>query len=138
MSAGSYADDYVEIGVDIEPLVKTAHTNGVAMGTNLYVSVASMCVYDDTYTSPKHMFEPISDKELKAKQYYYTTYSEDQIEQTQTLASSGEIALNSSWFQYTPSSSYKYEKLPIRMRKDPSVTLYSPSTGAAKIGRALV
>lgn len=130
LSAGSYADDYVEIGVDIEPLVKTAHQNAVAIGTNIYVSVASFCVYDDTYTSPKHIFEMISDKELKAKQYYYTTYSEDQIEQTATLTSAGEISLNTSWFQYTPSSTFKYEKLPIKMRKTPTVSLYSPSTGA--------
>ena len=134
LSAGTYDNDYVEIGVDIEPLVKTAHTNSVAMGTNIYVSVASMCVYDDTYVSPKHMFELISDKELKAKQFYYTTYTEDQVEQSSTLTSSGEIALNSSWFQYTPTSSFKYEKLPIRMRTIPTVNLYSPSTGAVNDG----
>lgn len=131
LSAGSYENDYVEIGVDIEPLVKTAHLNAIPIGNNVYVSVASMCVYDDTYVSPKHIFELISDKELKAKQYYHTTYSEDQVEQTATLTNSGEIALNAMWLQYTPTSSFKYDKLPIRMRTTPTVTLYSPSTGAA-------
>lgn len=130
LSAGSYSNDYVEIGFDLEPLVKKAYDDSVGIGTNLFASFASLCVYDDFYISPKHNFEPIDDKEYKAKRFYYTTYTQTQTEKTSTLTSSGEIALNASWLEYSPIATFKYEKLPTKMRKAPTVTLYSPSTGA--------
>ena len=123
-------DDFVEIGFDLRPLTKTANTNSVATGTNVFVSFASMCVYKGTYSNPKHLFESIVDKQLKAKRFYFTSYTDSQVSGTSTLAANGEIALNSYTLQSIPNASFAIEKFPTKMRTTPTISLYSPSTGA--------
>ena len=130
LSAGSYSNDFVEIGFDLRPLTKTANTNSVATGTNVFVSFASMCVYKGTYSNPKHLFESIVDKQLKAKRFYFTSYTDSQVSGTSTLAANGEIALNSYTLQSIPNAPFAIEKFPTKMRTTPTISLYSPSTGA--------
>jgi len=130
LSAGSYSDDYVEIGFDIEPTVKTAFDASVSLGTNLFMSFASLCVYNGTYLNPKHLFDSDESKALKANKYYYTTYTGSQIEGSATLATNGGPALNAHDITYVPNSNYSLIKLPVRMRKTPTITTYSPVTGA--------
>lgn len=130
LSAGTYSDDYVEIGFDLEPLVEQAHDNSLSMGTNLVASFASLCVYKGVYNNPKHLFDSIENKQQKAKRYYFTSYSDSQEPSTETLSASGEIALNSYTMQYTPTSSFTVQKFPVEMRTSPTITVYSPKTGA--------
>jgi hypothetical protein len=134
LSSGSYSNDFVEIGFDLRPLTETANTNSVAIGTNVFVSFASLCVYKGTYSNPKHLFEPIEDKKVKANRYYFTSYTDSQTAGTSTLTASGEIALNSFNVQYSPTAPYAIQKFPITMRTSPTLSLYSPSTGALNDG----
>jgi hypothetical protein len=132
LSSGSYENDYVEIGFDMEPMVKSAFDASVALGTSLYMSFASLCVYNGTYLNPKHLFESQESKQVKANKFYYTTYSDSQVEATTTLASNNsDIALNAISTQYTPQLPYSTFKLPVKMRTSPTVSVYSPSTGAS-------
>lgn len=131
LSAGSYSNDYVEIGFDLEPTVKAAYDNSVALGTNLHMSFASLCVYSGTYLNPKHIFESTETKQLKAKKYYYTTYTETQTENTPTLGTDGQVAINANTASFMPGLNYTITKLPTKMRKTPTISIYSPLTGAA-------
>ena len=131
LSAGSYSNDYIEIGFDLEPTIKTAFDNNISYGTNIFMSFASLCVYKGTYLNPKHLFESVEVKETKAKKYYYTTYNSTQTESTQTLGTDGQIALNVNSIHYTPGLNYSVLKLPVKMRKSPTVSIFSPWTGAA-------
>lgn len=130
LPSSTYQNDYVEIGFDIEPTVKEAFDNTISMGTNLYMSFASLCVYNGSYINPKHLFESSEIKKSKANKFYFTSYTQDQVQGTQTLSTNGEIAINSYSIQYIPTAPFKYEKFPVQMRTSPIISLYSPSTGA--------
>jgi hypothetical protein len=129
LSAGSYLDDYVEVGLDLMPVVNAGYSGGVAVGTGLYVSLASLCVYDGTYTAPKHMFLT-KDEQLKlAQKYFYSTYSNSQTIGSATMLSYTDPVLNTYSFNIMPNNAYSVFKLPVQMRETPSVTLYSPYSG---------
>lgn len=131
LGAGSYTDDYVEIGVDLIPLVETAYDASVATGTGLYVSLASMCVYVGTYTNPPHQFEKYSDKLKKAQRFYFSTYKENQLIGSKTMTNKTDPALNTFSFSQLPTAPFGIFSLPTRMRDTPSVTVYSPLTGVS-------
>lgn len=131
LAAGSYSNDYVEIGFDLQPLTAAAHANSVATGTNLYASFASLCVYRGMYINPKLVFESIEDKEVTSERFYFTSYTPSQTSGTATLDIVNGIALNAYVVQYTPTLSYTIEKFPITLRAAPTISLYSPSSGAA-------
>jgi hypothetical protein len=133
LAAGSYTNDYVEIGVDLIPLVEEAYDNTVAVGTGLYVSLASMVVYAGAYTSPPHIFESYEDKLRKSRKFYYTSYLDTQTSGSSTMLSSTEPALNTLSFTYLPTAPFHLLKLPTTMRTDPTVTIYSPKGVANEI-----
>ena len=83
-----------EIGIDLNPLINEAYDNSISTSTNIVVSLASMVVYDGTYTSPPHQFEAYTDKLKKAHRYYYTTYTDVQTSGTKTLIAQGEPTLH--------------------------------------------
>jgi hypothetical protein len=129
LSVGSYEDDYIEIGLDLMPLVEEAFTNGVAVGDALYVDLASFVVYEGTYTSPAHQFEKYDDKLRKAQRYYFSTYTEDQLIGSKTMLSTYDATLNTFSFTHLPNSPFSTFMLPARMRTSPTVSVYSPKTG---------
>jgi hypothetical protein len=131
IASSTYNNDYVEIGFDVEPSVKLAHDNSLSTGTNLVTSFASLCVYKGLYNNPKHLFDSIETKQMKAKRYYLTSYTDAQTISTETLDATGEVALNVETFQTTPVTSYNIKKYPVEMRTIPTVSVYSPKTGAA-------
>lgn len=127
ISAGTYNDSYVEIGIDLKPLVRAAHTNSISTGTNLVASLASMTVYAGSFTTPVHIFETYDQKLKKAQKYYYTTYSEDQTTGSKTMDTMSDPTLNVHTFQYLPGFPYNMFKLPVKQRASPTVTIYSPT-----------
>lgn len=129
LASASYSNDYVEIGFDLEPLVKQAFDANVSTGTNLITSFSSLSVYKGTYSNPKLLFETLETKQLKSKRYYVTTYSDSQVPGTQTLADDGTIAINANIIQLNPSTQYTIEKFPTEMRITPSISVYSPNSG---------
>lgn len=129
LSAGSYANDYVEIGLDLMPLVNAGYSGGVAVGTGLYVSLASLVVYDGTYTTPKHSFLSNEEQQKLAQKYYYSTYTNSQTIGSATMINSQDPSLNTYAFNILPGIPYSVFKFPTTMRTTPSVTLYSPYSG---------
>jgi len=126
LSAGSYSDDYVEIGVDLIPLIEEAYDASVAIGTSLYVSLASMVVYSGSYAAPPHIFEKYEDKLRKARRFYYTTYTSSQTIGSKTMLNSTDPVLNTISFSFLPTKPYTIYNLPTEMREEPTVTVYSP------------
>lgn len=129
--ATSYSNDYVEIGLDLNPLIRTAFTSAVNPSTNVTISVASMCVYPGTYTAPAHMFMTTTEKLKVAQKYFYTTYSDSQTSGTQTMLSQTEPTLNTFSFTYVPNAPYGILKLPTTMRTTPTVSVFSPYSGVS-------
>ena len=127
LGAGSYDDDYIEIGLDLRPLVISARTASVATGTNLVTSIASMCVYQGEISSPTHYFNTQEEKIKKAQKYYFTTYNSSQTAGSKTMSTYVDPALNVHTFQYLPASPFNIYKLPVSMRESPTVSIYSPS-----------
>ena len=127
LGAGSYDDDYIEIGLDLRPLVISARTASVATGTNLVTSIASMCVYQGEISSPTHYFNTQEEKIKKAQKYYFTTYNSSQTAGSKTMSTYVDPALNVHTFQYLPASPFNIYKLPVTMRESPTVSIYSPT-----------
>jgi hypothetical protein len=128
---GSFSNDYVEIGLDLSPLVLTAFDNAITTATNLTISVASMCVYDGTYNAPQHMFTTNTEKLNVAQKYYYTTYTDSQTQGSATMLSSTEPTLNTFSFTHLPNAGFGLLKLPSIMRSSPSVSVFSPYSGVS-------
>jgi hypothetical protein len=131
IASSTYNNDYVEIGFDLEPSVKLAHDNSLSTGSNLVTSFASLCVYKGLYNNPKHLFDSIETKQMKAKRYYITSYTDTQTVSTETLDSNGDVVLNVETFQTSPVTSYNIKKYPVEMRTVPTVSIYSPKSGAS-------
>ena len=126
-----YTNDYVEIGLDLNPLIRTAYNSSIASSTNVTISVASMCVYPGTYNAPAHMFLTNTEKLKIAQKYYYTTYSDSQISSTQTMLSTTEPTLNTFAINYLPNTAFGLLKLPSTMRTSPTVSVFSPYSGVS-------
>jgi hypothetical protein len=127
LGAGSYDDDYIELGIDLKPLVISARGASIATGTNLVTSIASMCVYQGAISLPTHYFPPFEEKLKKAQKYYFTTYSSSQTPGSKTMDTYTDPVLNTHTFQYLPASPFNIFKLPVKMRETPTVSIYSPS-----------
>lgn len=127
LGAGSYDDDYIEIGIDLKPLVLSARGASIATGTNLVTSIASMCVYQGAISSPTHYFPTFEEKLKKAQKYYFTTYNSSQTPGSKTMDTYTDPVLNTHTFQYLPASPFNIFKLPVKMRETPTVSIYSPS-----------
>jgi hypothetical protein len=122
LSSSTYSNDYVEIGVDIIPLVKAAYDANEPTSTNVTVSLASLVVYNGTYTAPPHLFESDVEKLKKSQKYYYKTYTDSQV-----IGSGTGTALNCYTFTHLPNSPYGIFNFPSTMRSSPTVTIYTTS-----------
>lgn len=129
LASSTYSNDFVEVGIDLNPLFVKAHQNAISNSTNLTVSLASFVVYDGTFTSPTHQFDEYSKKLSKAQKYYVTTYTESQTQGSATMSSITEPTLNTFTLTHLPNSPFAIFKLPVKMRATPSVFIYSPFSG---------
>lgn len=120
-------DDYVEIGIDFNPLVMTAYGAGTLASTNVFTSIASFVVYKGDYALPTHKFEAFEDKLKKAQKFYLSTYIDTQEIGSKTMVNNDDAVLNVHSFQYLPVQPYSIFKLPNKMRTTPTVTIYSPT-----------
>lgn len=123
-----FSDDYVEIGIDLNPIIEKAYSLSLSTGTNATVSVASFNVFDGSYKNPNHSFDRYREKLTKAQKYFYTTYTNEQTIGTPTMISDDEPKLNVHSFTYLPNSPFTVLKLPTDMRSSPTVSVYSPKT----------
>ena len=129
LTGGPFTDDYVEIGIDLIPLVEAAYDAMVALGTSLYVSISSFGVYEGNYSNPKINFEKYDNKLFKSQRYYYSTYKNNQLVGSKTMLNKTDPSLSTFSFNYLPTSPFGKIYFPNRMRSTPSVTVYSPYTG---------
>ena len=120
-------DDYVEIGIDFNPLVMTAYGAGTLASANVFTSIASFVVYKGDYALPTHKFEAFEDKLKKAQKFYLSTYIDTQEIGSNTMVNKDDAVLNVHSFQYLPVQPYSIFKLPNKMRTTPTVTIYSPT-----------
>lgn len=126
-------NDYIEIGIDLNPLIVEAWNGNVPTSTNTTVDVASFVIYAGTYTSPPHMFIPDSDKLLRSQKFYYQTYIDETAPGTATMLPSDSSQPSLSAFSFTvlPNSLYGIMPLPVLMRDVPSILVYSPLNGVS-------
>ena len=129
LASGSYTNDYVEIGIDLNPQIVRAYTNSIATGTNTTVSIASFVVYNGTYSTPQYYFQTYTEKYERALKYYYTTYTSSQTSGSATMLSNIEPVLNTFNFTHLPNSPFSVLKFPVRMRTSPTLSVYSPLSG---------
>jgi hypothetical protein len=129
---GTFTNDYVEIGIDLNPTIRAAYKASVASSTNITISLASFCVYEGSFSSPPHMFLTKTEKLNLAERYYYSTYSDSQTVGSQTMLSPSEPTLNAYSFTYLPNTPFGTLKLPATMRTaSTSVSVYSPFSGVS-------
>lgn len=129
LSTVTPTNDYIEIGIDLNPQILKGWTGGIATGTNTQVDIASMAIYFGTYASPPHNFIPDSEKLLRSQKYYYQTYTDGQYPTRSTMLDFTQPTLNTFTFTHLPNSAFGLLKLPVQMRTTPSITLYSPQSG---------
>lgn len=122
LASSTYTNDYVEIGVDIIPLVQAAYAANEPTSTNVTVSLASLAVYNGTYTAPPHIFESDLEKLKKCQKYYFKTYTDSQL-----FGSATGTALNCFAFTHLPNSPFAVLNFPTTMRSSPTVTIYTTS-----------
>lgn len=120
LGAGTYNNDYIEIGIDIIPLVKAAYD--ASYTTPVTVGVASLAIYNGTYTAPPHLFETQTEKLKKSQKYYFTTYTDSQV-----VGAATGTALNCFTFVHLPNSPYGIYQFPTTMRTSPTVAIYTIS-----------
>lgn len=124
-------NDYFEIGFNLKPLINTANQNSVSLGTGLYVSIASVCLYLGATTIPYDYHAPIQDRLNKCRKLYYSTYALNQTEGAVTMINKEEPTYNVPSHVVLPNGLCKFIQWPFELRTTPTVTIYSPKTGSA-------
>ena len=123
----NYDDGYVEIGIDMNPMVVDLYDTVTPTSSNIFTSLASFVVYKGQYANPVHKFESYDEKLKKAQRYYYSTYKQNQTIGSETMENEVDPDLNAFTFQYLPGTPYGLLKLPTTMREVPAVSIYSPT-----------
>jgi hypothetical protein len=123
------ADDYFEIGFNFKPLINEANINSVALGTNLYASIASVCVYLGSQTLPYDTHKSLQERLNICRKYYYSTYALDQTQGSTTMINTEEPTYNTEHHMVLPNGLCRFLQWPFELRTTPTVTIYSPSTG---------
>jgi hypothetical protein len=123
-------NDYTEIGFDFIPTIETALDNSLTVNDNVYLNVASMCLFmGDTLTLP-HYHEPLSQRLSECRRYYYSTYASNEYPGQVTVNSDGSVRMGIPTHNVIPLSFCNHIAWPTEMRITPTVTIYSPKTGA--------
>jgi hypothetical protein len=122
----TYSNDYLEIGIDLNPLINTAYNNSIAASTGIYVDIASFTIYSGTYLSPPHNFKSYNEKLKLAQKFYFRTYNNDQISGNTTMLDLFNPRLNTFSFVALPNTPWGLYSLPVEMRSTPSIAIRSP------------
>lgn len=129
-NTGEYLDlesDYCEIGVDFIPLIERANLNGVTLGDDLYVSLASFSAsINSTSTS---VYQEYTEQLKYCQQFYYTNYDIGDSVGSITLVDATTPSQSTEEIFILPNKSCYMIKWPNRMRISPTITFYSPLTG---------
>jgi hypothetical protein len=119
--------DYSEIGVDLIPLIERANLNGVTLGQDVYVSLASFSAsINSTSTS---VYPEYVDQLRYCQQFYYSTYDKDQTIGSLTMTDVTTPTQNTESIFILPNKICNFYKWPVQMRATPSVSIYSPMSG---------
>jgi hypothetical protein len=121
-------DDYTEIGFDLIPLVRTAINNAVSITTNVYVDIASVCLFPGDRLFSPHTHEEFSNRLNECRRYYFSSYDLEQYAGKAVLFG-GEEILGTPNHTYLPLNDCNFTKWTVPMRTDPTVTIYSPYSG---------
>lgn len=123
----TYTNDYLEIGIDLNPLINTAYNASVSSSSSIYVDLASFNVYSGSYTNPLHSFKTYNEKLRLAQKFYFRTYYNDsQTTGDVTMLDNSNPTLNTFSFVHLPSMPWGTFNLPVEMRTSPTVILRSP------------
>lgn len=128
---GALDNDYFEIGFNLKPLINKANTNSVSLSTNVFVSIASVCLYAGTLTSPVHIHSNLNDRLKKCRKYYYSSYALDQTQGISTMINKEDPTYNTLSHMILPNGLCKFIPWESEVRVTPTITVYSPLTGTA-------
>lgn len=124
-------NDYFEIGLNLKPLINEANTNSISLGTGLYVSIASACLYLGSNSTPYDYHAPIQTRLNACRKLYYSTYALEQTEGVSTMINAEEPTYNVPSHILLPNGLCKFIQWPFELRTTPTITIYSPKTGSA-------
>ena len=127
----SLENDYFEIGFNFKPLINKANLDSVSLSTNLFVSIASVCLYGGMVNTPIHIHKDIQERLKLCKKYYYSTYSLDQKIGLSTMMNKEDPSYNALSYTLLPNALCKFIPWENQLRTTPSVTIYSPLTGTS-------
>jgi hypothetical protein len=122
-------NDYCEIGIDMIPLITQAKQASVALGTNVFVSIASFNAGIGENPIRYHSFKTYPEQLRYSQQFYYSTYAKDERIGSPTMTSLIDPSTTTPYLVTIPAYPSDVFELPITMRSNPSLTIYSPSTG---------
>ena len=121
-------DDYCEVGIDFIPLMEQANINGITLGQNITVSVASFVATVGT-SVPNAIYQDYNDQLEYCQQFYYTNYTETQTIGSITMFDTTTPTSNSLDTFILPNKTCNMLRWPTRMRVTPTVSIYSPFSG---------
>ena len=123
-------NDYCEVGVDFIPLMELANINGITLGQNITVSLASFVATIGT-SVPNAIYDDYVDQLEYCQQFYYTNYDRTQTIGSITLSDASTPKQNVESIFMQPNKACSMLRWPTTMRTTPTVTLYSPFYGVA-------
>lgn len=121
-------DDYSEIGIDFIPLMEQANINGITLGQNLTVSLASFVATIGS-SIPTAIYDDYNNQLRYCQQFYYTNYDVDQAIGNPTMLDSTTPLQSVESIFIQPNKSCNKFKWPVKMRTSPTISIYSPYSG---------
>lgn len=121
-------NDYCEIGIDLIPTIELANINGLTLGQNLTVSVASFAASIGS-NIPSSVYLDYPEQLKYCQQFYYTNYEKVQKIADITMYDPSTPTHNVHSVYIQPNKSCSLLKWPIEMRTVPTVSFYSPFSG---------
>jgi hypothetical protein len=122
-------NDYFEIGFNFKPLINEANESALSLGTSLYISIASVCLYLGAINQPYHYHGSIQSRINHCRKFYYSTYALNQTEGQVTMINREEPTYNVPSHILLPNGLCNFIQWPFELRTTPTVTIYSPKTG---------
>lgn len=124
-------NDYFEIGLNFKPLINKANLDSVSISTNVFVSLASVCLYSGAVDSPTHIHGNTTHRLKSCRKYYYSTYSLDQIQGLSTMTNKEDPSYNTPSHILIPNGLCQFVPWENELRTNPTITIYSPLNGTS-------
>ena len=125
-------EDYSEIGIDFIPLIERANLNGVTLGQDVYVSIASFAASTNGYANT--VYPEYAEQLEYCQKFYLSTYGKEQLIGSITLNDVLTPTQNTASIFILPNKSCVFYRWPKEMRNTPTISVYSPMSGIS--GRA--